>query len=174
MSATSENLPSASVQPAPLAAARSTSWLSIIRLVAAALLTFTLLPYAWARTLVVYTQWHQVERWFLGESIVGLAVIIVLNFHLAAKMRNQKVANAYFRRGVRHLDVHQHRPDRRQQRRCVAELARLCRVLSGHIVGGLDGVDVFHADPVERPAWRAGPVHRGGASLRAALSRCAA
>ena len=91
MSATSENVPAPasavdSATPAP-ARRRWITGLNIFRIVAAAAVTFTLLPYAWGRVLVVYSQWHTVEWWFLGEVIVGLVVISLLNFHVGKDTR---------------------------------------------------------------------------------------
>jgi outer membrane protein assembly factor BamB len=94
MTATSENVPA--FAPPAAAPRRWMTGLNIFRIVAAAAVTFTLLPYAWARTLVVYTQWHSVEWWFLGEVIVGLVVISLLNFHVGMHLRSRRVAGNIF------------------------------------------------------------------------------
>ena len=91
MSATSETLPITAPAPTPHAM-RPPSVVSRIRLILAVLATLTLLPYAWGRTLVVYSQWRQVERQFPLQVAIGLAIVILLNFHLAAKFRSQKFA----------------------------------------------------------------------------------
>ncbi len=100
MSATSENVPApapAGDSPRPAAAPRRwMTGLNIFRIVAAAAVTFTLLPYAWARTLVVYSQWHTIERWFLGEVVVGLVVISLLNFHVGVRLGSRRLAGNIF------------------------------------------------------------------------------
>jgi len=87
MSATFENVPATQAPPAVAHAMRPSSLVSKIRLLLAVLATVTLLPYAWGRTLVVYAQWNQVERQFLGQLLVGIVAVIALNFHLASKFR---------------------------------------------------------------------------------------
>jgi outer membrane protein assembly factor BamB len=97
MSATSENrsapAPSADSALPTAAPRRWPTRLNLLRIVAAAAVTFTLLPYAWARTLIVYSQWHSVESWFVGEVIVGLVVISLLNFHAGLRLRSRQTAN---------------------------------------------------------------------------------
>ncbi len=88
-------LPTIPLRPAA-ARRRWITGLNIFRIVAAAAVTFTLLPYAWARTLVVYSQWHTIEWWFLGEVVVGLVVISLLNFHVGIHLRSRRLAGNIF------------------------------------------------------------------------------
>lgn len=94
MTATTENSPSATALPTRPTFGRYFTALRVIRLVAAAAVTFTVLPYAWARTLVVYTQMNGgIDRLYLYQLVGGLAAIILLNFHLGSKLRSKRVAN---------------------------------------------------------------------------------
>lgn len=89
MSATSESM---SAAPAVAKAVPQSSLLSKARLFLAVLITVTVLPYAWGRTLVVYAQWRQIEPRYAIQLLVGLAVVISLNFHLATRFHSRAFA----------------------------------------------------------------------------------
>ncbi len=90
MSATSETISAAS--PA-VAAARSATWVTKIRLVLAILITVSVLQYAWARSLVISAQWswRQVERQYLAALVLGIFAVIGLTYHLSSKLHSRRV-----------------------------------------------------------------------------------
>jgi outer membrane protein assembly factor BamB len=81
MSALSENAPGISA-PLNVASPSRTSPIAWLRLVAAVGLT-GILPYAYGRALVVYSQWDQIEPFFLRMLLIGMGAVMVLTFGLA-------------------------------------------------------------------------------------------
>ncbi len=78
--------------PAAAPPSRWTSWLTGARLAAAIVATVSLLPYAWGRSLVIYSQWEQIDQRHLSILVVGLAAVMLLNFNQAAKLRSKRFA----------------------------------------------------------------------------------
>jgi outer membrane protein assembly factor BamB len=56
---------------------------ALLRLVLAGVVTMTLLPYAWARTLVMTMLNGRPELLFFAETVVGIAVVMALSWNLA-------------------------------------------------------------------------------------------
>ncbi|MGE3316080.1 MAG: hypothetical protein AB7O26_13275, partial [Planctomycetaceae bacterium] len=63
-----------------------------IRLVLAFLLTYTLLPYAWGRTFLMYMLDGRVEPPFAGQVALGAFLVAALTFRLGAQFPGEKFA----------------------------------------------------------------------------------
>jgi outer membrane protein assembly factor BamB len=88
MSALSENTPALPTASAHPAYSWRTSPISTVRLVLAIGLT-ALLPYAYGRGLVVYSQWASFEQRFIVLLLISMAAVMVLSFGLAKSFSRQ-------------------------------------------------------------------------------------